>query len=234
MFGQLAQRMGFTELCFLDDEDALISQALESASPWQSSISREELQKVGRIELRFERDAAGNFLPFTDSSPNGQPTTPSGKIEFYSETLAAEGKDPLPAYVPPRESRQSDAAKDFPLEMVARKADNYMNSSFANIPTHQHMEAGRIGIVEMHTDDAAKRNIANGDAVEVFNLRGTMRLTAKIDATLPTGVVASRLGWNKLAPDKNGVNVLTSETLTDIGGGATFYSTLVEVRKLEI
>jgi anaerobic selenocysteine-containing dehydrogenase len=95
------------------------------------------------------------------------------------------------------------------------------------------MEAGRIGIVEMHTDDAAKRNIANGDVVEVFNSRGTVRLTAKIDATLPTGVVASRLGWNKLAPDKNGVNVLTSEALTDIGGGATFYSTLVEVRKLE-
>jgi hypothetical protein len=28
------------------------------------------------------------------------------------------------------------------------------------------------------------------------------------------------------------VNVLTSETLTDIGGGATFYSTLVEVRAI--
>jgi hypothetical protein len=62
-------------------------------------------------------------------------------------------------------------------------------------------------------------------------------------------VVSARLDWNKLSPQRaktarrgprtlgaaNGgtnVNVLTSETLTDIGGGATFYSTLVEVRAI--
>jgi hypothetical protein len=48
-------------------------------------------------------------------------------------------------------------------------------------------------------------------------------------------VVAARLDWNKLGSDLSGnganVNALTSETLTDIGGGATFYSTLVEVRR---
>ncbi len=232
MFGQLAQRMGFSEDCFRDDEDALISQALESTSEWQSGITREQLQRRGRVELRFARNAEGAFLPFTDGVQNGQPMTPSGKIEFYSEALAAEGKDPLPGYVAARESRHAEAAKDFPLEMVARKADNYMNSTFANLPTHQHMEAGRMGVVELHTDDAASRKISNGDAVEVFNTRGTVRMTAKIDGTLPPGVVAARLGWNKLAADQQGVNVLTSETLTDIGGGATFYSTLVEVRKL--
>jgi anaerobic selenocysteine-containing dehydrogenase len=233
LFGQLAQRMGFNEPCFRDDEDTLIEQALESASPWQSNITREELQKVGRVELKFERNSDGAFLPFTPGAQNGQATTPSGKIEFYSELLAAEGKDPLPAYVAARESRYSEKAKVFPLEMVARKADNYMNSTFANIPTHQHMEEGHIGIVEMHSVDASKRGIVNGDSVEVFNFRGTVRMTAKVDGALPTGVVAARLGWNKLAADKNGVNVLTSETLTDIGGGPTFYSTLVEVRKLE-
>jgi anaerobic selenocysteine-containing dehydrogenase len=232
LFGQLARRMGFTEECFRDDEDALISQALESSSPWQSGISREELQRANRIELRFKRNADGAFLPFTEGAENGQATTPSGKIEFYSEALAAEGKDPMPAYVPARESRHAEAAKDFPLEMVARKADNFMNSTFANIPTHQHMEAGRIGVVELHAVDAAKRNIATGDAVEVFNSRGTVRMTAKVHEALPTGVVAAQLGWNKLAADGNGVNVLTNETLTDIGGGPTFYSVLVEVRKL--
>jgi hypothetical protein len=42
-------------------------------------------------------------------------------------------------------------------------------------------------------------------------------------------VVAARLNAARFAPDGNSINVLTSETLTDIGGGATFYSCLVEV-----
>jgi hypothetical protein len=44
-------------------------------------------------------------------------------------------------------------------------------------------------------------------------------------------VVAARLGWAKLAPRSQGINinVLTSERLTDIGRGATFYSCLVDV-----
>jgi hypothetical protein len=55
---------------------------------------------------------------------------------------------------------------------------------------------------------------------------------------VPQGVVAARLDWNKLSC-LNGegganVNALTSERLTDIGGGATFYSTLVEVRRAEL
>ena len=62
-----------------------------------------------------------------------------------------------------------------------------------------------------------------------------MRLKALVDGKVRPGVVAARLDWNKLGGDLSGaganVNVLTSERLTDIGGGATFYSTLVEVRK---
>jgi hypothetical protein len=49
---------------------------------------------------------------------------------------------------------------------------------------------------------------------------------------VPQGVVAARLGWNKLSGNGAGnVNALTSEIVTDIGAGATFYSVLVEVRK---
>jgi hypothetical protein len=45
-------------------------------------------------------------------------------------------------------------------------------------------------------------------------------------------VVSSRMQWNKLAGDGLGVNQLTSQRLTDMGGGPTFYSTLVDVRAL--
>jgi anaerobic selenocysteine-containing dehydrogenase len=63
-----------------------------------------------------------------------------------------------------------------------------------------------------------------------------MQLRALVNAQVRPGVVAARLDWSKLGRDLSGggsnVNALTSERLTDIGGGATFYSTLVEVRRV--
>jgi anaerobic selenocysteine-containing dehydrogenase len=113
-----------------------------------------------------------------------------------------------------------------------------MNSTFANIPKHRRMEARTAGVLEMHAADAKTRGLGTGDAVEVFNARGRISLRAQVGEMVPQGVVAARLDWNKL-PCLNGerganVNALTSERLTDIGGGATFYSTLVEVRKAEL
>jgi anaerobic selenocysteine-containing dehydrogenase len=82
----------------------------------------------------------------------------------------------------------------------------------------------------MHPEDAAARGIAEGDAVRIWNDRGALTLTAMMNASLPAGVVAGQLDWAKLSRGKGGnVNALTSERLTDIGAGATFYSTLVEV-----
>ena len=119
----------------------------------------------------------------------------------------------------------------YPLEFLPRKADNYMNTTFANIPVHQRMEARTAGVLEMHAVDAASRSIVTGDAVEVFNSRGSIGLMALVNAQVNAGVVAARLDWNKLSAGGANVNALTSERLTDLGGGATFYSTLVEVRK---
>jgi anaerobic selenocysteine-containing dehydrogenase len=67
--------------------------------------------------------------------------------------------------------------------------------------------------------------------VRIWNDRGELRLTALVNGSVPTGVVAARLDWAKLHADGGNVNALTSERLTDIGAGATFYSVLVEVAK---
>ncbi|MES2221409.1 MAG: molybdopterin-dependent oxidoreductase [Acidobacteriota bacterium] len=228
LFRQLAQRMGFTESCFLDSEDDLIDQALQGTNaPWLEGITREQLQLKHSIRLKFPREEDGGaFQPFTSEEWF---QTPSGKAEFYSETLAAQGYDPLPGYVAADESRHSPRAQKYPLELLPRKNDNFMNSTFAGLPSHQAMEATHRGLLEMHPEDAAARGIVDGDAVEVFNERGKILLSAKVGSSVPAGVAASRLGWNKLTCDGQGVNSLTSETLTDLGGGPTFYSTLVEV-----
>jgi anaerobic selenocysteine-containing dehydrogenase len=93
------------------------------------------------------------------------------------------------------------------------------------------MEARTSQRLEMHPVDAESRGIGDGDAVRVWNERGSLRLTALVNGAVPAGVVAARLDWAKLHPEGANVNALTSERLTDLGAGATFYSTLVEVER---
>jgi anaerobic selenocysteine-containing dehydrogenase len=230
LFGQLAQRMGFTEPCFRDTEEQIVAQALalgsngHSQNPGMEHITLEDLKRDGHLPLSFHRDG---FLPYT-SLPLA---TPSGKVEFHSETLAAQGWDGMPSFVPPTESRLGESAERFPLEFLPRKADNYMNSTFANLEGHRKMEARTGQRLEMHPKDARARGIKSGDPVRVWNPRGEIILTAMVDGTVPEGVVAARLDWTRFNAGGVNVNALTSERLTDIGEGATFYSVLVEVTK---
>ncbi len=225
LFGELAQRMGFEEKCFRDGEDELIDQALRTDHPWFEGITRERLEREGHVALAIPANEQGEVLPFSTAEWF---RTPSGRGELV----------PVPVFCAPVESRLGAGADsgEYPLEFLPRKADNYMNSTFANIPQHQRMEARTAGVLEMHEADAAARDISTGDAVEVFNGRGRIELRALVNAQVGAGVVAARLDWSKVGNDLSGnranVNALTSERLTDIGGGATFYSTLVEVRKV--
>jgi molybdopterin guanine dinucleotide-containing S/N-oxide reductase-like protein len=231
LFSQLAQRMGFTEECFHDTTEEMLAQALSigddghSTAPYMEHITLDALREQGHIPVSLHRDG---FLPFTE----GAVPTPSGKIEFYSEVLAAQGEDPLPAFIPPVESRWSEGAKRYPLEFLPRKADNYMNSTFANLDGHRKMQAKTNQKLEIHPQDAQSRGIANGDPIRIWNDRGALHLEALLNSSLPAGVVAASLDWAKLSPDGANVNALTSERLTDLGAAATFYSTLVEVARV--
>ncbi|HXP17068.1 MAG TPA: molybdopterin dinucleotide binding domain-containing protein [Terriglobales bacterium] len=133
----------------------------------------------------------------------------------------------MAVFDPPRESRHSPQAREFPLELLARKADNFLNSTFCNVAAAQQME--EAGLVEMNAADAQARKIADGDLVRVFNRRGDIHLRARVDDAVQTGVVSAKLHWAKLSLESRNINVLTSEKLTDLGNSATFYSVLVEV-----
>jgi molybdopterin guanine dinucleotide-containing S/N-oxide reductase-like protein len=228
MFRGLADAMGFEDACFRDSVDEMIDQALDSPNPWLQKIDRLRLERDGHVRLNFangrhldSKDAP--FLPFA----LGGFQTPSGKAELYNAALAAQGLDPVAEFIPPEESRHSGAAQSFPLELLARKADNFLNSTFSNLPSVQAME--EPGLLEIHTSDAAKRGIRDGDAVRVFNRRGEQVLRARVNGSVQPGVVAAALNWAKLTPGGSNINVLTSEKLTDMGNSATFYSVLVEV-----
>ena len=226
LFRELALRMGFEDECFRDTVDDLIDQALATDIPQLKGITRSRLEADPNVRLNLNGDDSDEpWLPFA----NGFPTS-NGKARIYNPELVMEGMDPVASFVPPEESRHTPEAQRYPLELLARKADNFLNSTFVNLPAHQKMEPHHHEL-EIAYEDAKARGIGDGDRVRVFNQRGEIFLRARVDGAVQAGVVGAYLGWAKLAEGGININVLTSARLADLAGGATFYSTLVEVER---
>jgi anaerobic selenocysteine-containing dehydrogenase len=224
VFRQLAARMGFDEPCFGESDDDLARQAYKATDPRATGIDWETLKAKG-----FKRLAvAVPYAPFA----HGNFRTPSGKCEFFSASLAAEGHDPLPTFLGPRESVATNPglAKRYPLAFLSPPARNFLNSSFANMPRFLNEE--KTPKLDIHPEDADLRRIASGDVVRIYNDRGSFSATARVTDRARRGVVvAPSIWWKKLSPDGANANAVTSQGLTDLGRGATFYDCLVEVAK---
>jgi anaerobic selenocysteine-containing dehydrogenase len=214
IFRLLAARMGFGDPCFKDSDEDLVRQSLVGIN---RSITFEQLKEKGWVSLDVGDApfAQGGFL------------TPSGKCEFYSDRLKE--LDPLPSYIPPREDRLSNPsrAKTFPLVLISPPAHHFLNSTFVNL-----FAAKEIGpTLEIHPEDAAARRIENGHPVQIFNDRGSFLAKAIVtERTRPGVLSAPSIWWSKLVPGGSNANSTTSEEVTDMGGGATFYDNLVDVR----
>jgi len=227
VFRLLAARLGFTEPCFADSDDDLIEQALDSTHPWMAGITRERLERERWVKLTLPQNApGGGFVPFA----TGGFATPSGKVEFYSERLRDLGHDPLPTHVPLVESAEvtPELHARYPLTLLTPKAHHFINSTFNAVNTLTRRE-GRPTI-EISPTDAATRGIADGALVRVFNDRGECFLHALVIDRVRPGVVASpATWWASKFRGGNGINALTPSRPADMGGGATFYTNLVQV-----
>jgi len=220
VFRLLAKRMGFTEGCFDDSDEDLCRQALESPSPTLTGIDWDGLKASGWKRLNV---AAAPFA-------NGGFPTPSGKCEFYSESAARQGLDPLPVYIPPHEGPTSNPglAARYPLAFTSTPNRHFLNSSFANLEFAR-KDAGEPAL-EMHPDDAAARGIGDGMLVRIANDRGDFTAVARLNGRSRRGVVnAPSVWWRKLSPDGRNANEVTSQAIADLGGAATYYDCLVEV-----
>ncbi len=224
VFRLLADRMGFEEGCFKDTDEDIIRQALGSGSPVLEGITLERLKRDGWARLNLPL----TFAPFAE----GGYSTPSGKCEFYSEAMEWAGLDPLPDYIPPRESPESapKLAARFPIQLISPPANSFLNTSFSHLTTFLRSE--RQPFIELNPADAASRNLSDGDMARVWNDRGECLLVARISERVKPGVaVALSIWWNKLSPGLGNVNQTVSQALTDISGGATFYDNLVQIGK---
>jgi anaerobic selenocysteine-containing dehydrogenase len=132
----------------------------------------------------------------------------------------------VPAYVPARESLAGDPdlVRRFPLQLLTAKGSlHFINSSYAHV--RRSLNAEKEPLLDIAAEDAASRGIADGDLVRVANDRGAVSLRARVGDRVPAGVVSMPSGW---AGDRS-ANLLTADGLSDMGGGADFHSTLVEV-----
>jgi anaerobic dimethyl sulfoxide reductase subunit A len=168
--------------------------------------------------------------------PSNNPfSTPSGKIEIYSQTLAdmkSPELPPIPKYFDSWDSRNAPLAKKYPLQLVSAHWRRRVHFQFDDVPWLKDLDPFALWI---NSIDAETRNIQDGDRVKVFNDRGVTLVQAKVTERIMPGVVFLPES-GQFRPDKHGidhggcVNVLTSDRYS-AGGSFSCNQTLVQVKR---
>jgi anaerobic selenocysteine-containing dehydrogenase len=206
VFSLLAQRMEFHEPFFRQTADDLIEHLLSIPSPMREGIDREAFSAGKAVEISLPRDARTRFK------------TPSGKIEI----LNPRESHPLPFYLPPYDG-------DYPFRLMTAPSLYCLNSSFREREDLRKTEKAMF--LQMNPADAEIKGIKEGDSVIVFNQLGEVSFSLRVTPKVHSGVVvAEGIWWLEHCPGLRSVNALTSQRLTDQGGGSTFYDNTVDVR----
>ena len=169
--------------------------------------------------------------------PENHPfSTPSGKIEIYSERIANLNDPllpPIPKYIETWESVNDPLATQYPLQLVTKHSKRRANAQFDTVPWLQELIPQRVLI---NGGDARSRGIGDGDPVRVYNERGEMIIPAQVTERLMPGVAILPAGaW--YAPDEQGIdrggcaNVLTRDEPSP-AGAFPYNTALIEIEKV--
>jgi len=219
IFRRLARGMGFSDDAFEQDDVSILQEFIASQThPTMQGITWERLLTEGFVRLNLPEP----FLPFARGFP-----TPDGKCQLFSQAMADDGYDPLPAWVPPRAFATSPGRQ---FVLISPPAHNFLNTTFANMERFRRREGEPL--VWIHPDDARSHGVNHGDAVILENDHGQVQLTARVTADIMPGVLlAPTIWWAKLSPDGRNVNWLVPQDETDMGGSPTFYDVRVSLRR---
>lgn len=151
----------------------------------------------------------GGTVQFVDTFP----TLPGGRARLFDPASEV----PVPVY--------QELEDRFPLTMLSPATPRTISSIFGE-------RGDQALIVSLHPDDAAARNIGDGDQVDVLNDQGVVAMIAGLDGTVRAGVCSVPKGiWLRDFSGLHGVNVLVPGTLSDLGSGACFNDARVDVRR---
>lgn len=173
-------------------------------------------------------------------------STPSGKVEIFSERIDSFGYPDCPghpAWMEPAEWLGSDLARRFPLHLTATQPKTRLHSQLdCGSGSQASKVAGREPIA-IHPEDAAARGIADGDAVRVYNDRGACLAGAVLSDRIRRGVVQLATGawYDPLEPGRIGTleihgnpNVLTRDVgSSKLAQGPSAHTALVEIERFD-
>jgi anaerobic selenocysteine-containing dehydrogenase len=210
VFSELCRRTGVARPGDPETADEIASSLLGSSR--RGDALAKDLSRDG---IAFLEEGAAP-VQFVDAFPR----TPDGKIHLVPEELDREAAHGLYHY------RADVTIARFPLALISPATDRTISSTLGEL----HRAAVPLA---MHPNDAASREIRDGDRVRVFNDLGSVRCRAHVESGIREGVVFLPKGlWSHNTESGTTANALSPDTLTDLGGGACFNDARVEVERL--
>ncbi|NHP12904.1 molybdopterin guanine dinucleotide-containing S/N-oxide reductase [Rhodococcus sp. IC4_135] len=205
----------------------------------------EDFWSDGHYRMRTE----DNLVLFGDfrEDPEKYPlSTPSGKIEIFSETIESFGYADCaghPRWYEPDEWLGGPRALQYPLHLIANQPKTRLHSQLDHGAVSQASKVKGREPIRMHPDAAAARGVSAGEVVRVFNDRGACLAGVIVDSDLRSDVVQLSTGaWydplDPADPDSLCVhgnpNVLTPDIGTSsLSHGCTGQHVLVQIEKFE-
>jgi anaerobic selenocysteine-containing dehydrogenase len=213
IFRRLAKGFGFDDPAFTATDAQLIDDAVDGTDARLEGHTPSELPLDSSIHMRLDGKSMVAF-------DNVFPSTPSGKIELYSEDLEARFGAGIPQF--------REAPDQHGLQLITPSSSERTNATFGGVKANRGIE-----IIELNPTDATARNLTHGDKVRVFNALGETVLRVVVTDVTREGVAYSPKGtWLCTSPNSQTVNALVPDLRADIADGACFNNTYVEVERL--
>ncbi|HTY78088.1 MAG TPA: molybdopterin-dependent oxidoreductase [Candidatus Bathyarchaeia archaeon] len=210
---ELGRRLGLGDPIFSMDTEGLLRELFRGARSPAVEVDLNDLRE-GRAVKLAPKPGQQRF------------TTPSGKLEFYSETLAAQGLPAMPDWM--ADPLSAEDGERFPLVLLTAPGYFQAHTAWAGVAALRN----RAGAPEcvLHPDDAAARGLRDGQAVELVSRHGSAHFQLRVSDETSRGV-AFVPGQRPAGPAGEGtVNMLCSDRYSDLGEGATYQSTRLDVR----
>lgn len=206
IFKQLAQRLGLDDEVFSMSTEALAQEMLDSDHPHVRSITFEQLRSQRSVRLNLGED----FRPYSHGSH-----FTDRKIRF----------GPAPKQL----EFEVQPTDQFPLRLISPPGAYILNTSLGNLPSVIKAAGGEPSVV-VNPMDAERFRVVDKERITLTSDSGSIIRKLIVSDDAKQGVVVA-LGqwWPKLAPDKKSLNDLTTERLTDLGGGSTFGNITVRI-----
>ncbi len=216
LYSELAKRVGLGEY-FDKTAEEWIAVRLQSSWPMiagiQPPLTYERLKKEKMVRAATP---PMNWDPFMGM----QFGTPSGRLEFYSERLVrvdaaiASYREPMEAPTPMSLKRgDSDA---YPYQFFSGRQRFFMQSMFTDDPVMAKLSGGKP-TSRINPIDAEREGIVDGDRVEIYNQRGHVTCTMRLDQAIPPGTLQVWFGWRHEAFEDG----MYSELIVPLGGSET-------------